>query len=127
MICHIINESRRGGNLLHLPPHLTDIAEALDHRIIGGGINVDYISSSASKWQFYTAGQRVLRDSYYGGGGNEVTLGSEGLSDDAIADALSNAARFYGNTTDFAWNTGVMKQYFTEINSFTFRSRMGRK
>ena len=39
---HGINEKRRGGDSMQLPPHEAMIAEQTEHAIKGGGINYDY-------------------------------------------------------------------------------------
>ncbi|PWJ42316.1 TonB-dependent receptor [Sediminitomix flava] len=64
---NITDEFRRGGNKFDLAPHLTDITEQLEHQIIGGGINYDWISADQrSNVSFYSSVQSVVRDSYYG-------------------------------------------------------------
>ena len=41
---HNINEYRRGGNLLDLPPHEANIAEQTEHNINGAGLKFDLFS-----------------------------------------------------------------------------------
>lgn len=38
---HHIHEFRRGGNAFDQPPHMSDIAEQLNHKIDGGGLKFD--------------------------------------------------------------------------------------
>ncbi|MFW6226807.1 MAG: TonB-dependent receptor [Bacteroidota bacterium] len=91
-----ITENRRGGNDFQYLPHMADIAEELDHRIISGGLNYDQFFRKNDKLSVYASGQIVNRDSYYGA--------EESLSD-------------YGYTKDFSWIAGT--QYLMNLdNSF---------
>lgn len=88
---HNINEFRRGGNLLDLPPHQTDITEQTDHTINGGGIKYDLFSSDYNhRLNVYSSAQHTKRKSYYG------------------TDHDDNA---YGTTTDLTFVAGAQYSY----------------
>ena len=65
---HHLQEFRRGGNLLDLPPHETDITEQTEHSINNGSIKFDYFSPNEKhRLNVYASMQHIDRDSYYGG------------------------------------------------------------
>lgn len=95
-----IDEFRRGGDQLELPPHFADIAEQLDHNIVNVGLTYDQFSKDRrSKVTTYGSILSGVRRSFYGGLGGERTL------EDSVA-----AASAYGLTNDFA---GVLGTQFT--------------
>ena len=64
---HSINDFRRGGNKIDLPPHDADLAETTRHETNGGGIDIDWMSHQYSdKVKTYFSFQNTDRDSYYG-------------------------------------------------------------
>ncbi len=66
---HGINEKRRGGDNLQLPPHEAMIAEQTEHSVNGGGISFDYFTPNyKNKLNVYASAQNTNRDSYYGAG-----------------------------------------------------------
>lgn len=74
---HNITEFRRGGNLLDLPPHETDITEQTDHSINGGGLKFDIFSKDYKhRLNVYTSAQHTKRKSYYGAGGDPKAYGT---------------------------------------------------
>lgn len=74
---HNINEFRRGGNLLDLPPHETDITEQTEHSINGGGLKFDLFSTDyRHRLNIYTSAQHTKRKSYYGAGKDPNAYGS---------------------------------------------------
>ena len=74
---HNISEFRRGGNLLDLPPHETDITEQTDHQINGGGLKFDLFSKNEHhRLSVYTSAQHTKRQSYYGAGHDPNAYGS---------------------------------------------------
>ena len=88
---HHIGEFRRGGNLMDLPPHETDITEQTDHQINGGGLKFDLFSKDyRHRLNVYTSAQHTKRDSYYGAGHDP------------------NA---YGHTTDMTFIGGAQYSY----------------
>jgi outer membrane receptor for ferrienterochelin and colicins len=102
-----IDEFRRGGDQLELPPHFTDIAEQLDHNIVNVGLTYDQFSKDRrTKVSTYGSLLSGTRRSFYGGLGGERTL------EDSVA-----AASAYGLTKDFA---GVLGTQFT--HNFTGRN-----
>lgn len=88
---HNIGEFRRGGNLLDLPPHETDITEQTEHTINGGGLKFDFFSTDYKhRLSLYTSAQYTDRHSYYG----------------AERDTAA-----YGNTTDLTFIGGSQYSY----------------
>lgn len=74
---HNISEFRRGGNLLDLPPHETDITEQTDHTINGGGLKFDLFSPDYKhRLSAYTSLQHTKRKSYYGAGHDPNAYGT---------------------------------------------------
>ena len=64
---HRINEFRRGGNNIDLPPHQADIAEQVEHNIKTGSINFDLFSKDLDhRFNIFTSLQAIERKSYYG-------------------------------------------------------------
>lgn len=88
---HNIHEFRRGGNLLDLPPHETDITEQTDHNINGGGLKFDLFSTDYKhRLNIYTSAQHTKRKSYYG---------------------AAHDANAYGSTTDMTFVGGAQYSY----------------
>ncbi|MDR9399684.1 MAG: TonB-dependent receptor [Salibacter sp.] len=101
-----IREYRRGGNDFDLMPHQADIAEQLDHNIIGGGLSYERFSKSYEhKISIYGSGQLTNRDSYYGAGGRVLNNGDTLTQSDILA---INA---YGESKDIAAVGGVQYTY----------------
>ncbi len=64
-----LNEYRRGGNAFNKKPHFADIAEMVEHHILGGGLTYEsYSKDEKTKYSIYTTAQQIDRDSYYGAG-----------------------------------------------------------
>lgn len=94
---HGINEFRRGGNLLDLPPHESDITEQTDHVINGGGLKYDLFSTDYKhRLNIYSSAQHTKRKSYYG----------------------SHNPNAYGSTTDLTLIGGA--QYAYSFDKFLF-------
>lgn len=73
---HHIHEFRRGGDSIDLAPHLTDIAEQLDHQIDGGSLRFDGFSAdSRHRYGAGVSAQGIRRNSYYGTEKNPDTYG----------------------------------------------------
>ncbi len=73
---HRINEYRRGGDSIDLPPHKVQVAEMARHNINGGGINYQlYSPDYKQSWNIYTSLQNVKRDTYYGADYNDDAYG----------------------------------------------------
>lgn len=95
---HHMQEYRRGGDSLNLPPHQANIAEEIKHSINGGGLKFDYFSPNEKhRWSVFASAQHINRDSYYGGGQD------------------LNA---YGKTTDLTWMAG--SQYVFNFSKLLF-------
>jgi len=108
----LINEARRGGSHLNLPPQRADLAEQLNHNIIGGSISANkFFPDQHFKLSTFTAWQYVDRASYYGAGGNENVLRNEGLTEIEIAESIANAETFFGNTYDLSGQIGAQGFY----------------
>ncbi len=99
---HWIREFRRGGNLFTLPPHEADIAEQLDHSIVGGTVGYEHLFENAARMHAYASVQGTERASYYGGTGGDPANGDQ-------------AAQYYGSTKDAIVVAGA--QYSGEIAS----------
>lgn len=67
---HSLNENRRGGNRFEFEPHEADIAEWLEHTVVGGNVAYENVLSTEelNEVEFYLSAQRTSRDSYYGVG-----------------------------------------------------------
>ena len=92
----VLNEYRRGGDRLDLPPHLTDITEELTHNTIMGGLSYDFNNEeNTNYYSIYSSVQYTDRDSYYGG------LGGERTPQDSLT-----ALNAYGITKDIAVASG---------------------
>lgn len=92
----VLNEYRRGGDRLELPPHLTDITEELTHNTILGGASYDFHNpANTNFYSVYSSVQFTDRDSYYGG------LGGGRTEQDSLT-----ALNAYGMTKDLAIASG---------------------
>lgn len=90
-----LQEYRRGGSELHLPPHQAQVAEQLQHRIQGVSLSYEWLSANEKhRLGAYSSVQQVQRDSYYGAGGRILSPGDSLTPDDILA---LNA---YGNSDD---------------------------
>ena len=95
---HHLQEFRRGGDNLNLPPHEAMIAEQTDHSINTGGLKFDWFSKDQKhRFNAFASLQHIDRDSYYGAGKDP------------------NA---YGNTTDLTWVGGA--QYILKSDNCLF-------
>ena len=74
---HHIHEFRRGGNAFDQPPHMSDIAEQLNHKIDGGGLKFDWFSpNNRHRMGIYTSAQNIDRNSYFGTDKNPNAYGA---------------------------------------------------
>lgn len=88
---HHLQEYRRGGNDLHLPPHEAMIAEQVRHSINTGSLKYDWFSKDERhRLNVFGSIQHINRESYYGAGKDP------------------NA---YGETTDLTWVAGAQYVY----------------
>ena len=91
---HHLQEFRRGGDNLDLPPHEAMIAEQTDHGINTGGLKFDWFSKDQRhRLNAFASLQHIERESYYGAGKDP------------------NA---YGKTTDLTWVAGAQYIYKAE-------------
>lgn len=95
---HHLEEFRRGGDNIDLPPHEAMIAEQTKHGINTGGLKFDWFSRNQKhRINAFASLQHISRDSYYGAGMDP------------------NA---YGKTTDLTWVGGA--QYVFKAERFLF-------
>ena len=95
---HHLEEFRRGGDNLDLPPHEAMIAEQTKHGINTGGLKFDWFSKDQKhRLNAFVSIQHINRESYYGAGMDE------------------NA---YGKTTDLTWVGGA--QYIYKMDKCIF-------
>lgn len=95
---HHLQEYRRGGDNLDLPPHEAMIAEQTKHGINTGGLKFDWFSKDQKhRLNVFASMQHIDRDSYYGAGKDP--------------DA-------YGKTTDLTWVGGA--QYIYKFDKCLF-------
>ena len=88
---HHLQEFRRGGDNLDLPPHEAWIAEQTKHSINTGGLRYDWFSKDQKhRLNVFASLQHIVRDSYYGAGQDP------------------NA---YGQTNDLTWVGGAQYVY----------------
>ena len=88
---HHLEEFRRGGDQLDLPPHEVMIAEQTKHGINTGGLKFDWFSKDQKhRFNAFASMQHIGRESYYGAGMDP------------------NA---YGKTTDLTWVAGAQYVY----------------
>ena len=88
---HHLEEFRRGGDNLDLPPHEAMIAEQTKHSINTGGLKFDWFSKNQKhRLNVFASIQHINRESYYGAGMDP------------------NA---YGKTTDLTWVGGAQYVY----------------
>jgi outer membrane receptor for ferrienterochelin and colicins len=88
-----INEERRGGNKFNLEPHQADIAEYLDHKILGNSLSYERAFNNFS-FSIYNSNQYTDRNSYYGAGGRVLN------TDDELSEEDILALNSYGNSND---------------------------
>jgi len=95
---HNLNEFRRGGNHLDLPPHEADITEQIEHNINTGSIKYDIFSNNLKhRFNIYLSAQKIDRKSYYG------------------AQKDPNA---YGSTNDITFVAGLQYTYSMDFLLF---------
>ena len=95
---HHLEEFRRGGDNLDLPPHEAMIAEQTDHGINTGSVRFDWFSKDQKhRMNAFASLQHINRESYYGAG----------MDPDA-----------YGRTSDLTWVGGA--QYIFKAEDCIF-------
>ena len=95
---HHLQEFRRGGDNLDLPPHEVMIAEQTKHGINTGGVKYEVFSKDQmNRFNTFASIQHIDRESYYGAGKDP------------------NA---YGKTLDLTWVAGA--QYVHKSKDFLF-------
>jgi outer membrane receptor for ferrienterochelin and colicins len=95
---HHLEEFRRGGDNINLPPHEAMIAEQTKHGINTGGLKFDWFSKNQKhRLNAFVSMQHINRESYYGAGQDP------------------NA---YGQTNDLTWVGGA--QYIYKMSKCLF-------
>ncbi|WP_421751446.1 TonB-dependent receptor [Croceimicrobium sp.] len=98
-----ITEFRRGGSDFDLEPHQSQIAEQLEHQIMGGGLAYEQLSADGKRQlSIYTSAQNTERASYYGAGGRIIPPG------DSISENDLLALNAYGNALDYTLIGGFL-------------------
>lgn len=109
---HFLYEDRRGGNKLSLKPHQADIAEALTHKVWGGGFTYEqfFAADRMQKLALYLSTQLTNRDSYYGVGKDPNAYGK---TDEkiALAGAQYSHAFVTGKQSVHEVTVGLETQY----------------
>ena len=100
---HAVREHRRGGQLTERPVQVATIAEDLAHTILGGAVTYEW-SSADERWEWaaYASGTHTLRDSYYGGIGEDSSQ-------------VDIAPLMFGSTTGLAAVVGLQALHYTEL------------
>lgn len=126
---HTINEYRRGGDNVELPPHEVMMAEDLTHAIHGGGITYEqYFNQNLSKLSLYSSVNFTNRRNYtgiemdprgYGITNNSVYVGgaqySHALQESWIGSSVLTFGAEYQNDNVINEATG----YRTSLNQTT--------
>lgn len=95
---HSMQEYRRGGDRLDLPPFEARIAEYLQHYINGGSLKFDQgFNEGKNKLSLYFSAQNVRRNSYYGGGDFVDEL-LKSITDEKTREEVRNSLTSYGTT-----------------------------
>lgn len=93
---HHMNEFRRGGDSLNRPPHESNVAEQVKHKINGGSVKLDLNSSDyRQRLSIFSSAQKIGRDSYFG---TDMDLNAYGRTDDIT---LSAGAQYSLNIKKF--------------------------
>lgn len=103
---HSLNEDRRGGNRFEFKPHEADIAEWLEHTVIGGSVAYENVlaTDELNEVEFYLSAQRTSRDSYYGAGRDPNAYGE---SLDRTIAAGGHYSRSASSTNDLTFGADL--------------------
>lgn len=123
---HSMQEYRRGGDRLDLPPFEAHIAEYLQHYINGGELRFDQgFREGKTRFSVYASAQHVQRRSFYGGGDLvdnliDPIVDTENKADrEKAAEEAKKAIESYGTTTDLTSQFGTMINHqFGDSNWF---------
>ncbi len=104
---HFIQEYRRGGDHFDLPDQYASVSERLEHNVYSGNANYSHRSEDGTGLlQIYGSGQVVVRDSYYGGVGDE-NLGSLGHLPSVAEEGNYVPGINFGKTTGQTYVAGL--------------------
>lgn len=109
-----INEYRRGGDQLELPPHQAQVAEELKTNAYNLGFDL-FSQVGSLVVNSYASAQLTNRQSYYGGGGRVLTSADTVLKPEDLL-----AINAYGQTRDLMGVVGFRITPQTEIDSTKF-------
>lgn len=103
---HFMNEYRRGGDQIELPPHEVMMAEDLTHNVLGGSVSYEkFIKNSSFKYSGYLSFSNTERSNYtgigmdpngYGNASNIAITGGLQLSNVANDFIAGNSIFTYG-------------------------------
>jgi outer membrane receptor for ferrienterochelin and colicins len=88
---HTIHHKIRGGNLLDLPAHESDITEFAEHETLLAQLSYKQYIGDASTLNVYASGQATNRDSYYGAEQDPNAYGSTDNNTYAIGANFTHA------------------------------------
>lgn len=123
-----IYHETRGGNLLELPPHQTDITEMARHNTHVFQLQYEqYIGGTMNKLSLYASAQLTDRDTYYGAGKDPDAYGSTSNKTSAIGAqysyALENVAGDHifimGYEFNYDWMNDLAPAYDRTIDQLT--------
>lgn len=104
---HFIQEYRRGGDHFDLPDQYASVSERLEHNVYSGNANYSHSSEDGTGLlQIYGSGQVILRDSYYGGVGDE-NLGRLGHLPLVVEEGNYVPGINFGKTTGQTYVAGI--------------------
>lgn len=112
-----LNEERRGGNKFNYEVHQADIAEFLDHKIIGGSISYEKKFKN-TQMSIYNSNQITNRHSYYGIGGRVIGIG------DSINKVDLLALNSYGRSNDIVSIIGLQLSNSYETINLVYGSEV---
>ena len=92
----LIDENRRGGDRLRLPPEQADVAEWIDSRRAGGSLTWFHSASRAFDYRITLAAADMHRHSYYGTGQDPNAFGT---TDNLLLVADSQVNQYIGRHT----------------------------
>ncbi len=103
---HNINDFRRGGNNLHLVPHLTDITEQAAHQIHSGSAVFEHLlKDNSGRLNVFSSYRHTERDTYYGVALDENAYGTS--LDNVSFTGIEYLRFFKGQLSPDTWLLGA--------------------
>lgn len=107
-----IDDYRRGGDKINLPPHEADLAETTTHSINEGGVNMDFSDAKdKNRLNTYFSFQNTDRNSYYGA---DKSLMNYGLTHDLMYMAGAQYTHLFSNLLFLPANLTMGTEYNTD-------------